>query len=233
MSNKPDDKKNKMKRVRGSLIYPKLIVADTKFKADGEYIAKVRTPENAPGIEKLIEEIDQKAAESLEAAREKAKTPAERKKWETKYLPYTRVEDEEGNPTGEVEFKATMKAKGVSKKTGKPWVMTPKLFDAKGKPIVGKARQNLFIGNGSVGIVCFTIVPYAPTTQVGASVKLALEAVQLIDVRSGGGKASDYGFGEEDGFSSDEIDTSEDEDDVTDDEEDTDAEDASDDDEDF
>jgi len=222
MTNKSEDKKTKMKRVRGTLIYPKLIVADTKFKKEGEYIAKVRVADSATGIEDLIREIDEAAAASLEAAREKAKTPAERKKWETKYLPYTRLEDDEGNPTGEVEFKATMKASGTTKE-GKPWKMQPKLFDAKGKPIVGKAREALFVGNGSVAIVCFTLVPYAPTTQVGASVKLSLEAVQLIDVKSGGARASDYGFGEEDGFSSDDIDASDVGDD-NDQDEDTDAE---------
>jgi hypothetical protein len=196
------DKANiKITLPRGELVgYPKLIVADTKFKAEGEFSVKVRVAEDAPGVSKIISQIDKAAADSLEAAREKAKTPAEKKKWETKYLPYTHVEDENGDRTGEVEFKATMKASGISKKTGKPWKMEPKLFDSKGVPIMGKVRDGLRIGNGSVGIIAATVQPYAPTTQIGASVKLSLEAVQLIKVVAGGANAAAFGFAaEEDG----------------------------------
>lgn len=196
---------------RGTMIYPKLITPDTKFKVEGEYSVKVRMAEDAPGVQRIINLIDEGAAASLEAAKENAKTPAEKKKWETKYLPYAYVEDENGDRTGEVEFKATMKASGVSKKTGKPWKMEPRLFDGKGAAITGKKRDSLRIGNGSVGIVSFTIQPYAPTTQIGASVKLALEAVQLISVSQGGGSADDYGFEkQDDGFDSDDIEEMED-----------------------
>lgn len=180
-------------------IYPKLTTPDTKFKEEGEYSTKGRAPGDDPDVVKLIQLIDEEAAKSLQEAQQKAKTPLERKKWETKYLPYTNVCDEEGNETGEVEFKFSMKASGVSKKTGKPWTRKPALFDAKGKPITGSPS----IGTGTVGKISFEIIPYAPTTQVGASVKLALNAAQIIELKEFGDKsAAAYGFDAEEGYDS-------------------------------
>jgi hypothetical protein len=183
---------------KGAFKFPKLTTPDTKFKAEGEYSVKLIVASDAPGVADLISKCDKEAADSLKEAKANAKNAAEAKKWETKYLPYAHVEDEEsGEPTGEVEFKFTMKASGVSKKTGKPWTRKPALFDAKGNPIKGEVE----IGGGTIGKISFQIIPYAPTTTVGASCKLALEAVQIIELRQFGDKsASAYGFGEEDGY---------------------------------
>ncbi|CDN47544.1 ssDNA-binding protein [Neorhizobium galegae] len=183
---------------KGAFKFPKLTTPDTKFKAEGEYSVKLIVASDAPGVADLISKCDKEAADSLKEAKANAKNAAEAKKWETKYLPYAHVEDDEtGEPTGDVEFKFTMKASGVSKKTGKPWTRKPALFDAKGKPIKGEVE----IGGGTIGKISFQIIPYAPTTTVGASCKLALEAVQIIELRQFGDKsASAYGFGEEDGY---------------------------------
>lgn len=184
--------------MKGAFKFPKLTVPDTKFKAEGEYSVKLVVASDAPGVADLISKCDKAAADSLKEAKANAKNVAEAKKWETKYLPYAYLEDEEtGEPTGEVEFKFTMKASGVSKKTGKPWTRKPTLFDAKGKPI----KDDPEIGGGTIGKISFQIIPYAPTTTVGASAKLALEAVQVIELRQFGDKsASAYGFGEEEGY---------------------------------
>jgi hypothetical protein len=183
---------------KGTFKFPKLIEPDTKFKAEGEYSVKLVVDLNAPGVGELLDKLDDAAAESLANAKANAKNKAEEKKWETKYLPYARLEDEEtGEETGEVELKFTMKASGVSKKTGKPWTRKPALFDAKGAPIKGEVA----IGGGTVGKLSYQIIPYAPTTTVGASVKLALEAVQILELRSFGEQsASSYGFGAEEGY---------------------------------
>lgn len=183
--------------MKGAFKFPKLTEPDTKFKDEGEYSVKLVVGAEDAGVPELIAKCDRAAAESLKEAKANAKNPAEAKKWETKYLPYAHVEDEEtGEPTGEVEFKFTMKASGVSKKTGKPWTRKPALFDAKGQPIKGTPA----IGGGTIGKISYQIIPYAPTTTVGASVKLALEAAQIIELREFGTKsASAYGFGEEEG----------------------------------
>lgn len=187
---------------KGRFSFPKLLEPDTKFKEEGEYSVNVIYGRDEPGIAEFMARCDKAAAESLAEAKAKAKNAAEARKWETKYLPYSDVEDAEtGEPTGEVKFKFTMKASGVSKKTGKPWTRKPALFDAKGKPITGTPQ----IGGGTIGKVSYEIIPYAPTTQVGASVKLALEAVQIIELREFGSRSADsYGFGEEEGYSHEE-----------------------------
>lgn len=197
------EKRTKYTSPKGEFLWPKLTVPDTKFKAEGEYGLRMRVAENVPGVAQMIARIDAEAAESLKAAQEKAKTPKDRKAWETKYLPYEREEDEEGNPTGNVIFKASMKASGVSKKTGKPWKRKPALFDARGVTIT----KVIEVGNGTIGKFSYEIIPYAPTTQIGASVKLALEGAQIIELKSfGEQKASDHGFGaEEGGFSAEDL----------------------------
>lgn len=187
---------------KGVFSYPRLTEPDTKFKDEGEYSVFLILDKDSPEAKKLMAQIDKAAAESLAEAKANAKNPAEAKKWETKYLPYTDVEDEEtGEPTGQIKVKFTMKASGISKKTGKPWTRKPAIFDAKGKAITGDIK----IGGGTVGKISYQIVPYAPTVQVGASVKLALEAVQIIELREWGERSADsYGFGAEEGYSYDE-----------------------------
>ena len=182
---------------KGTFKFPKLTVPDTKFKPEGEYSVKLVVSSDAPGVAKLISECDRQAAASLAEAKQNARNAAEAKKWETKYLPYAEVlDDETGEPTGDVEFKFTMKASGVAKKTGKPWSRKPALFDAKGKLITGEPT----IGGGSTGKVSYQFIPYAPTTTVGASVKLALEAAQIIELREYTAQdASAFGFQEEEG----------------------------------
>lgn len=100
-------------------------------------------------------------------------------------------------PTGNVIFKFKMKASGKDKKTGKPWSRKPTIFDAKGKPMVPVP----VIWGGTVGKVSFEVSPYFVQGQAMAGISLALNAVQIIDLRTGGGgNAESYGFGEEEGY---------------------------------
>lgn len=187
--------------------WPKLTNPDTKFKAEGEYSVSGIADADDPAIKALMKKIDEAAAASLAEAKDKAKSAAEKKKWETKYLPYSLVEDEDtGEQTGEVKFKFTMRASGVSKKTGKPWKRSPKLFDAKGKPL----KAGIEIGGGTIGKINFEIVPYAQSIQTGASVKLSMEAVQIIELKEFGDRSAEsYGFSEEDGYEAEEGSTEE------------------------
>lgn len=182
---------------RGTFKFPKLTEPDTKFKDAGEYSVTLICDPGDDDVQALMEKIDKAAAECLAAAVGKEKAPAKKKKWETKYIPHKDSVDEDDEPTGNVEFKFNMTASGVSKKTGKPWKRTPALFDSKGKPLPG----DVSIWGGTVGFVAFQMVPYSQTIQTGASVKLALEAVQVVSLVSGGHKDSaGYGFGEEEGY---------------------------------
>lgn len=180
---------------KGTFKFPRLGEPDTKFKPEGEYsVNLILTQEEAAD---LIAMADKAAAEVLAAAKKNSKNPAEAKKWETKYLPYKPVEDDQGNDTGQVEFKFTMKASGMSKKTGKPWTRKPGVFDSRGTPMDG-----MKVWGGSTGKVNFEVQPYSQTTQTGASVKFALNAVQVLELKQGQARdASAYGFSnDEEGY---------------------------------
>ncbi|WP_296084234.1 hypothetical protein [uncultured Agrobacterium sp.] len=190
-------KRPKFTSPKGTFKFPKLTEPDTKFKPEGEYSVKLLLDTDSPEAQKLIRQIDEAAAESLAESKAKAKNAAEAKKWETKSVPYADVLDEEtGEPTGVTEFSFKMTASGTSKKTGKDWTRKPALFDAKGQPIKGAPK----IGGGTIGKVSYELMKWG-TLQLGASVKLALEAAQIIELRTWGEQsASSYGFGEEEGY---------------------------------
>lgn len=182
---------------KGVFKWPKLTAPDTKFKEEGEYSVSLVIPSDTPGVDELVKMADDAAAASLAQAKKDAKTPAIAKKWTTKYLPYKNEEDEDGEETGNIEFKFSMKASGVSKKTGEPWSRKPALFDARGRGLPATVQ----IWGGTVGKIAFQLQPYASTPQSGASVKFALEAAQILDLVSNGQKeAGAYGFGEEEGY---------------------------------
>lgn len=111
---------------------------------------------------------------------------------------YTEEYDKETEePTGNVVFKFKMKASGKDKKTGKPWSRKPTIFDASGKPMINPPS----IWGGTTGKVSFEVGPYFVQGQVMAGISLSLNAVQIIELRSGGGgNAGDYGFGAEEGY---------------------------------
>ena len=205
-----DDKKKKpvlVKFPKGTFVWPKLNEADTKFKKEGEFVTRVAVTREV--AQPFMDKIDQLAAATLEEAKANAKNAKEAKQWAINNSPYEIEVDEDDNETGTVIFKFNRTASGVSKKTGKPWsIKRIPQFDAKGRPL----PEKLVAGNGTIGIVSFSYVPYAPNAKIGTGVKLGLEAVQILDLKEfGGGRdAGAYGFGEEDGY--DVQDESEDED---------------------
>lgn len=211
---------------RGIFQYPKLNEPDFKYKEGGEYGVKlVLSAEDAqPLIDKLTPLYDEAIAAG-EA--EYAELPvATRKKTPFKTSDfYTPVYDEESEEeTGDVVFTFKMLASGTNKKTGKTWERKPVIFDAKGKPIPKPPA----IWGGTEGKVNFEASPYFTVT-AGAGLSLRMNAVQILELVSGGmaRSASAYGFGEEEGFDAsdvedEETDTEETADSTEGDEEDTD-----------
>ena len=172
---------------------PRLTKPDTKFLEAGVYGVSliVAADEGKP----LIDVIDAEIKAALERAR-KDKPRFRVKAADKPYKPVTNDADE---PTGEIVFNFKMTASGIDGKTKQPWQRRPALFDAKGKPLVGKE-----IGAGSEIKVAFTINPFY-TFLVGAGVSLRLEAVQVIKlVESNCGRdAASFGFVAEEGYSQD------------------------------
>lgn len=188
----------------GRAVYPKLTEPDTKFKENGEYsVQLLLTEAEAQPIVAQCEAVRQQAFdEQLEKLKAEKPKMAEAKLRETIKLADLPIKRYEAPETGEetefyrVNFK--MAAAGTSKKTGKPWTRHPQLFDARNNPISSDGIQ---IWSGSVLKVAYSLVPFF-TKLVGAGASLRLEAVQIIELVSGGARdAAGYGFeAQEDGY---------------------------------
>ncbi|WP_448955700.1 hypothetical protein [Labrys neptuniae] len=221
----------KMTSPKLTLVFPKLSDVDYGSndypKPDGEYSTKGKANAEDAAIKAFIAKLEPhyKAAET-KAEEEFAKLKVETRKKlggvKMNSLFTTLYDQETEEPTGEIEFKFAMAASGVVKKgprEGKVWTARPDLFDAKGLPIKGtpvlnpdgshqkdKAGKPIFkmpaIWGGSTARVSFELSPYFIPGTGAAGLKLKLIAAQIIEMKSGGSRsASDYGFGEEEGYS--------------------------------
>lgn len=161
----------------GVSVYPKLIVADTKFKAEGEFSTKVKHKLTQPGVQELIKTIDAELDKSLALMKEEfgGKKDKRGKLIEIKLcedIPY--LVDEEA---GTVTFSYKMKASYKDKKTEQIINKRPNLFDSNGTPITNFAKLN--VGGGSELVVNFFIQPWC-TEKLGAGVKLSMQDVQIV-----------------------------------------------------
>ena len=108
-------------------------------------------------------------------------------------LPWSPVYDDDGNETGEVEFKFKTKASFVSKE-GKTITKTINVVDAKKQPLT-----DVQIWGGSVIKVAFQAVPY-DVAAVGVGLSLRMSAVQVLELSEGSGGGAASAFDEEDGY---------------------------------
>lgn len=164
----------------GVAVYPHLTTPDTKFDANGVYKVSLSLTEEeaAPLIEK-VEEVQEEATGMI--------PPGKRQKLSDP--PYYDEMDDQGQPTGRVIFKFKMKAK-VNTKDGRTLEMSPKLFDSEGTLMTDVES----IWGGSVLRISADMIPFY-VAAVGAGVSLRLKAVQIIDLKTGGGAgAESYGF---------------------------------------
>lgn len=173
---------------KGIAKFPQLVTPSEKFQTLGvTLLLKADTPEcNAfvSMIEGIQEECYKAEVDLLKAQRNKNASSTTRKK-----SVISNDEDKDGNPTGYVAFKFSIKGYD---KDGKV-VAIPKL-DAK--------RNNLpndlnIWGGSTLKLALFYKSVYAETQKV-AGAKFFINAVQVIELvnSSGGG----FGFAEEDGF---------------------------------
>ena len=116
----------------GIAAWPRLTEPDRAFNPDGVYSVNLRLESDA--AQSMITMIDrahaEKVKETTEELRKKGNAKAKVKESEK---PYRLVVDEDGNETGEVEFKFKLKAVAGSK--DRQWNQKPRLFDSKGKPL--------------------------------------------------------------------------------------------------
>ena len=179
-------------------------------KPDGEYSVTVLYRANDPAVIAFLAALNPLHEEALETARAAArealkKLPAHAHKAfgdvVNNDLFRTVFDRETEEPTGEIEFKFTMRAGGAVRQGPKKcmaWRARPDIFDAKGSLVLKVPA----IGAGTEGRIAIEASPYfIPITRV-AGLMLRLKAVQIIKLVSAGARrsASSYGFGEEDGY---------------------------------
>lgn len=198
------DKRPKLQRVttpRGTFKYPRLIEPDTKFDADGVFkVTLILSEEDSEDLRATLDA-------AMEASFEQAKkdNPKKAKKIKMADAPYSEELDEDGNETGNWEFRFKLSAVGKDRKSGRTWKNRVMIFDGKRTPI----KKGISVWGGTEGKVSFDISPFF-TDLIGAGISLRLRAVQIIKLVSGGDSddPDQYGFDEdvEDGYEFDEND---------------------------
>ncbi len=170
-------------------------------KPEGQYVIRFKGEKTDPAIAAFIKKMQpfyDKAQANAEAAFAKLPVGTRKKLGELKMNPlYATVYDKETEEeTGEVEFKFTKKASGITK-AGKKWSSKPVLCDALGRPITTE------VGGGSLVKISFEFDPegyFIPGTGAGG-LSLKLKGVQVLRlVQFGAATASSCGFGVEEGY---------------------------------
>lgn len=190
----------------GTALYPWLNTPDFKWKPEGEFKVTLRVA--ADEAAEYIAKIDAAIEAHRPTVMEALKDPKVRKSFKSANMlrddgspvvhrPYSMVENDAGEETGEVEFKFAMKHKVVRKKDNKEFTLYPTIFDAKRVEL--KNAPAIF--GGSKLKIRSEFVPYF-TVLAGLGVALRLDAVQIIELSTGRGATAD-GFAEEDGFEAD------------------------------
>lgn len=184
---------------KGTAIWPKLNEPDQYDESqDPEYKVTLAFDAEDKAVQGFLATIDEKCDTAFKEALED-KTAAQRKKF-TQYVPYEKEEDNEtGEETGRVLVKFKSKADIKDKRTGKMIRKTLPIFDARAaQPMKNPPR----IGNGSILKVASVFSnPWSNPSAKQAGASLYIQAVQLIELAEYGGQGGDaFGFGEEDGF---------------------------------
>lgn len=183
----------------GTAIFPKLNAPDTKFKALGEYSVKLLL--TAEEAQPIIDKYEAELAAYFEAVKAELMQGDGKAKAKAKSLklaadkPFKPEVDDNGDDTGNMVVNFKMPAR-IAREGKEDIVLTPDVFDAQGKK-VAKVPE---IWGGSRLRVSGQLRPF--NAPIGVGVSLRLQAVQIIELKSGGSRdAAGYGFGAEEGFS--------------------------------
>lgn len=196
---------------RGTFKFPKLDKPDYGTKEypapDGKYETRMVLRADAPETKAFIAKlqpffVDAVANGEKEFSELKIETRKKLKAVTVNDMFTTMYDRETEQPTGDIEFKFSMKASGIANKgkdNERKWAAKPAVFDSRGQLLKDVPE----IWSGSIGKVTFEVSPYFIPATGACGVSLKLKAVQLIELRQGTDRsASEYGFGaEEDGYS--------------------------------
>lgn len=192
------------------LKWPKLLEAD-EYKGKRHFKTEaIIDREAAEPILTVMAAVLEEARAEAEAAVTEAKAKARKagKKFEGREPSVGRLYsvevDEIGEETGRIifRFKTAAEFKKIDPRTGEEKIVRKTLpfFSASGAPIPAAKRPDLW--SGSVVRLSYTAEPYFVPSTGEYGVSLRLEAVKVIDAKTGGSRdASAYGFGDrEEGY---------------------------------
>jgi hypothetical protein len=197
---------------KGVAVFPWLTKPDTKFHSDGQYKTGLRLTEAeaAPFKAAILAEVAKVKAETEKFLKAKAAS-AESGKDKLKYrnalsdlkvhYPFVETVDDDGEPTGELEFKFSTSAV-IKNADGSVRSKSIDIFDAKKQRI-----RPASIFAGSVLRIAYALSPYYIPGTNTVGVALYINAVQVIELVSAAGKgarADSFGFSEEEGYTADE-----------------------------
>ena len=163
--------------------HPWLNKPDTKYNDDGQFKTDLLISGEPANV--LAAKIEAAAQTAFDIHVEKL-TTAERKKW-SRYVPFEREEDDEGNPTGVVAFKFKQNAV-IKLRDGDTKNITIELRDSQDNV------TSVPVFAGSKVRIMFSMRPIAMTSAKEAGVRLDFYKVQIIEL-----PRRDRGFGAVDG----------------------------------
>lgn len=186
---------------KGIASYPYINRADTKFKAEGDYKCKLIVNANDPKVQELVALLDAAADEFVEATITELKAKGgkgiAKAKAVKKFIPYEAEFDDEGNETDNIILNAKTTAQAKNKQ-GEVFHKTIKVYDSKGTFL--KNPPSIY-GGSTLKLSC-TLIPFYNAATDTAGVTLRMEAVQVIELVSGGTGPCPFGE-EEDGYTGD------------------------------
>lgn len=166
----------------GTFNHPWVNKPDTKFNADGLFTVDLSLKgETAETLAKKIE------GASLAAFNEHVAElkPADAKKW-SQYNPFERVEDDDGNATGEIVF-SFKQNRLIKLRDGSTKTIAIEIRDAADR-VIDKA-----IYSGSEGRILFSMRPIVMTSSKQVGVRLDFAKVQVTKLQQGGGASRGFG----------------------------------------
>ena len=168
----------------GEAVWPKLNKPDTKFDKDGVYEVKLRLGQE--DAEPFIDQLKTILKTFMEGL--------DKKKPKMAPLPFREVEDDDGNPTGQIDFKFKLKA--IGGRGDNQFTQRPALLDSKRRPMTEE------IGGGSRIQIGAEVVTY-DVASIGVGISLRLKAVMVHELKQYSREADSWEFSEGGSFVTD------------------------------
>ncbi len=199
---------------KGVFRYCHLNKPDTKFSAEGEYSVSVVFDHEAKATQRVINELEALQAEKMKEAKElfKKLKPAAKQKMKAKGIDgpiampiYEILEDDEGDPTGQIAIRFKTKAAFPSKKN--PDRMIKKVvpfFDGKGEMIADSKRPLVY--SGTEGAVDFNANAVYIQSSAEVYVSCYLNSIRISKlVTAGSAAGGDWDEDEDSDFDGSEL----------------------------